>query len=168
LDIGVLGYIGILYHKEHPPEVWHIPPGTPCISNISNHIPWRSHIFESDTWLCAQYYLISVSFHHWVALLIFTQHTVSLTLYKWTRGHADIPCVYFTHHCYSRRVSVHHFNSSLILTQSKNNICSFVYSALNEPIIIWILNGNISWANANSEGSNNNILEKKIKVKLLL
>jgi hypothetical protein len=31
LDIGVLGYIGILYHKEHPPEVWHIPPGIPCI-----------------------------------------------------------------------------------------------------------------------------------------
>jgi hypothetical protein len=31
LDIGVLGYIGILYPKEHPPEVWHIPPGTPCI-----------------------------------------------------------------------------------------------------------------------------------------
>jgi len=26
-----LGYIGIVYHKEHPPEVWHIPPGTPCI-----------------------------------------------------------------------------------------------------------------------------------------
>jgi uncharacterized membrane protein YhhN len=23
LNIGVLGYIGILYHKEHPPEVWH-------------------------------------------------------------------------------------------------------------------------------------------------
>jgi hypothetical protein len=23
LDIGVLGYIGILYHKEQPPEVWH-------------------------------------------------------------------------------------------------------------------------------------------------
>jgi len=31
LDIGVLGFIGILSHKEHPPEVWHIPPGTPCI-----------------------------------------------------------------------------------------------------------------------------------------
>jgi hypothetical protein len=31
LDIGVLGYISILYHKEHPPKVWHIPPGTPCI-----------------------------------------------------------------------------------------------------------------------------------------
>jgi len=31
LDIGVLGYIGIVQHKEHSPEVWHIPPGTPCI-----------------------------------------------------------------------------------------------------------------------------------------
>jgi hypothetical protein len=31
LGIGVLGYIGILSHKEHPPEVWHIPPGTPCV-----------------------------------------------------------------------------------------------------------------------------------------
>jgi hypothetical protein len=31
LDIGVLGCIGILYHKEHLPEVWHIPPGSPCI-----------------------------------------------------------------------------------------------------------------------------------------
>jgi hypothetical protein len=31
LDIGALGYIGILYHKEQPPEVWHISPGTPCI-----------------------------------------------------------------------------------------------------------------------------------------
>jgi len=29
LDIGVLGYIGIVQHKEHSPEVWHIPPGTP-------------------------------------------------------------------------------------------------------------------------------------------
>jgi len=33
LDIGVLGYIGILVfqHKEHSPEVLSIPPGTPCI-----------------------------------------------------------------------------------------------------------------------------------------
>jgi len=34
LDIGVLGYIGIVQHKEHPPEVFHIPPGTPCIAAI--------------------------------------------------------------------------------------------------------------------------------------
>ena len=31
LDIGVLGYIGIVQHKEHSPEVLHIPPGTPCM-----------------------------------------------------------------------------------------------------------------------------------------
>ena len=33
LDIGVLGYIGIVQLKEHSPEVFHIPPGTPCIIN---------------------------------------------------------------------------------------------------------------------------------------
>ena len=31
LDKGVLGYIGIVQHKEHSPEVLSIPPGTPCI-----------------------------------------------------------------------------------------------------------------------------------------
>jgi len=31
LDIGVLGYIGIVQHKEHSPEVLSIPPGTHCI-----------------------------------------------------------------------------------------------------------------------------------------
>ena len=32
LDIGVLGYIGIVQQKEHSPEVLSIPPGTPCIA----------------------------------------------------------------------------------------------------------------------------------------
>ena len=31
LDIGVLGYIGIVQHKEHSPEVLSLPPGTSCI-----------------------------------------------------------------------------------------------------------------------------------------
>jgi len=34
LYIGVLGYIGIVQHKEHSPEVLSVPPGTPCICNI--------------------------------------------------------------------------------------------------------------------------------------
>jgi len=34
LDICILGYIGILEQKEQPPEVWHIPPGTPCKVNL--------------------------------------------------------------------------------------------------------------------------------------
>ena len=33
LDIGVLGYIGIVQQKEHSPEVLSIPPWTPCIVN---------------------------------------------------------------------------------------------------------------------------------------
>jgi hypothetical protein len=33
LDVGVLGYIRILYHKEHPPEAWHNPPGTPVYAS---------------------------------------------------------------------------------------------------------------------------------------
>jgi len=37
LDIGVLGYIGIVQHKEHSLEVLSIPPGTPCIM-IQNRI----------------------------------------------------------------------------------------------------------------------------------
>jgi len=31
LDIGVLGYVGRVQHKEHSPEVLSIPPGTPYI-----------------------------------------------------------------------------------------------------------------------------------------
>jgi len=34
LDIGVLGYIGIVQHKEHSPEILSIPPGTPCICEV--------------------------------------------------------------------------------------------------------------------------------------
>jgi len=34
LDVGVLGYIVIVQHKEHSPEVLYIPPGTPCICYI--------------------------------------------------------------------------------------------------------------------------------------
>ena len=31
LDISVLGYIGIVQHKERCPEILSIPPGTHCI-----------------------------------------------------------------------------------------------------------------------------------------
>jgi len=39
LDIGVLGYIDIVQHKEHSPEVLSFPPGIPCI-----------HLVSSRTW----------------------------------------------------------------------------------------------------------------------
>ena len=39
LDTGVLGYIVIVQHKEHSPEVLSIPTGTPCIEGhtLSEH-----------------------------------------------------------------------------------------------------------------------------------
>ena len=42
LDIGVLGYIGIVQHKEHSPEVLSIPPGTPCIYLYICFTSWPS------------------------------------------------------------------------------------------------------------------------------
>ena len=40
--IGVLGYIGIVQHKEHSPEVLSIPPGTPC---IHTHTHTHTHTY---------------------------------------------------------------------------------------------------------------------------
>jgi len=41
LDIGVLGYIGIVWPKEHSPEVWFVPPVTPCIFKATNLSSYR-------------------------------------------------------------------------------------------------------------------------------
>ena len=61
LDIGVLGYIGIVQHKEHSPEVLHIPPGTPCIEPVrmrDHHVYWwyysgGSQVFRPSPTLCS-------------------------------------------------------------------------------------------------------------------
>jgi len=42
LDIGVMGYIGIVQHKEHSPEVLSIPPGTRCIYFLTAHMHFFS------------------------------------------------------------------------------------------------------------------------------
>jgi hypothetical protein len=42
LDIGVLGYIGIVQRKEHSPEVLSIPPGTPCICTVLDECDTRN------------------------------------------------------------------------------------------------------------------------------
>ena len=48
LDIGVLGYIGIVWPKEHSPEVRSFPPGTPCIYiYIYITILWKTSIGEN-------------------------------------------------------------------------------------------------------------------------
>ena len=55
LDIGVLGYIGIVQHKERPPEVWHVPTGTPgirmfvcfCVPQQTSVVTRTLYIFKS-------------------------------------------------------------------------------------------------------------------------
>jgi hypothetical protein len=63
LDIGVLGYIGILQHKEHPPEVWHIPPGTPRIHiacrRKAEFAEWHTHTASNKS---QQYYVYVLLF----------------------------------------------------------------------------------------------------------
>ena len=49
LDIGVLGYIGIVQHKEHSPKVSSIPPGTPCIYNKTS-IKRNILTIKQNTW----------------------------------------------------------------------------------------------------------------------
>ena len=51
LGIGVLGYVGIVQHKEHSSEVLSIPPGTPCISN-NFHAPCKRYFVSSSTAVC--------------------------------------------------------------------------------------------------------------------
>ena len=46
LDIGVLGYIGIVWPKQHSPKVWSVPPVTPCISEYT-----RWYKYDQD-YLC--------------------------------------------------------------------------------------------------------------------
>ena len=48
LDIGVLGYIGIVQHKEHCPEILSIPPGTPVYACLNcdklNPVIYARHV----------------------------------------------------------------------------------------------------------------------------
>jgi len=62
LDIGVLGYIGIVQHKEHSPEVLSIPPGTPCILRAKERDCRRNACGEGQLVKCAGEVLTVLSF----------------------------------------------------------------------------------------------------------
>ena len=49
LDIGVLGYIGIVWPKEHSPEVRSFPPGTPCIYSIYSYLSLPQAVCSQST-----------------------------------------------------------------------------------------------------------------------
>ena len=46
LDMGVLGYIGIVQHKKHCLEVLSIPPGTPCIKEIVRRVGYLIELYR--------------------------------------------------------------------------------------------------------------------------
>ena len=60
LDIGVLGYIGIVQHKEHSPEVWSVPPGTPCIYIYIYIYIYPLHVSATHDFVIAILYLAFV------------------------------------------------------------------------------------------------------------
>ena len=68
LDIGVLGYIGIVQLKEHSPEVLSIPPETPCmcvcmyyvcmyICNVCMHVRMYVHVCMYVLCMCVYVYM---------------------------------------------------------------------------------------------------------------
>ena len=78
LDIGVLGYIGIVKHKEQSPEVWHNPPGTPCMC--------------STLIICSMYtciILLLCSMYTCTTLVLCSMYTWNIlalcSMYIWTR-----------------------------------------------------------------------------------
>jgi len=66
-----LGYIGIVQHKEHSPEVLSIPPGTPCIYmslGFKRLNSWNMH---------KRFLLITNSTHFFNVFIYFTSLHVS-------------------------------------------------------------------------------------------
>ena len=73
LDIGVLGYIGIVWRKEHSPEVWSVPPVTPCILNGGAERTTFTYPFINSYWLfyfIVLSYVISLCFYVWLVLIV--------------------------------------------------------------------------------------------------
>ena len=60
LDIGVLGYIGIAWPKEHSPEVRSFPPGTSCIYiYIYTHTHTHTHTYIYTEQSIAQFCIMA-------------------------------------------------------------------------------------------------------------
>ena len=82
LDIGVLGYIGIVQHKKHSPEVLSISPGTPCINGCAMlllHLIYFQAL--NDRWWTKPCFLMKhdVCEHSWHAC---SQHRLPLPVFK--------------------------------------------------------------------------------------
>ena len=72
-----MGYIGIVQHKEHSPEVLSIPPGTPCIQRLVSSLFISEHggravdrlreecnIMRIKKICALSWYLVNISYHN--------------------------------------------------------------------------------------------------------
>ena len=84
LGIGVLGYIVIVWPKEHSPEVRSFPPGTPCIYIIPINSNFNNTFFQY--W--HEDYRIFVIFHKLIPITL-SQLLFSLKNVKYTSTAAD-------------------------------------------------------------------------------
>ena len=53
MGIGVLGYISIVWHKEHSPEVWSVPSVTPCILELGFNYGETNKTIYTGHWVNA-------------------------------------------------------------------------------------------------------------------
>ena len=72
LDIGVLGYIGIVQHKEHSPEVFHIPPETPLYTYLFIYLFNLQYTFKITA--------LGLSKHLGASVVSSLSHSLSLSL----------------------------------------------------------------------------------------
>ena len=73
LDIGVLGFFGIVSHKEHPPEVWSLPPVTPCICKSFNAV--ASKFLDTRCKLRQKCFIVKLYINHTLSLMYIPQIT---------------------------------------------------------------------------------------------
>jgi hypothetical protein len=120
LHIGVLGYFGIVWPKEHSPEVRSFPPGTPCIYILLLFILFGCYLCCSAYCLCVNVYchrvktqlqLINITYIYiyicvcvcvcvWVCIYVFcvwiSEQTAIISLYSinWLVFITETECVY--------------------------------------------------------------------------
>jgi len=84
LDIGVLGYIGVVWPKEHSPEVRSFPPGTTC---IYIYIHKQTYIYINTYVHICVYIHIFVHVHTCIYIYAYIRTYIHTCIYIHTHTH---------------------------------------------------------------------------------
>ena len=118
LDIVVLGYIGILEHKEHHSEVWSVPPVTPCIWNTKCTIHVYTHLITINFSITFSTHVLTSEFkfnilqtgntktHTTVKLFFRRDKRQSLSSHKYRPSFITLQITSFFHTCMSFNLSI--------------------------------------------------------------